>query len=140
MRAEFEKFNAEHVGEDSVFPTKNGAPKILEQFKDKPYTLELRDEFTTGNKPKSLIANNQGNTLSWQTRHMQGARALRSHHTSGWEMWWPEMFLEIGNRTKERAWLYQGVASYIISRHYGRVDQPLFETSSKHATSRNWRD
>jgi hypothetical protein len=47
MRAEFEKFNAEHVGEDSVFPTKNGAPKILEQFKDKPYTLELRDEFTT---------------------------------------------------------------------------------------------
>jgi hypothetical protein len=26
MRAEFEKFNAEHVGEDSVFPTKNGAP------------------------------------------------------------------------------------------------------------------
>ncbi len=36
MRAEFEKFNAEHVGEDSVFPMKNGAPKILEQFKDKP--------------------------------------------------------------------------------------------------------
>ncbi len=54
MRPEFELFNAEHVGEDSVFPTKNGAPKILEQFKDKPYTLELRDEFTTGNKPKSL--------------------------------------------------------------------------------------
>ena len=26
----------------------------LEQFKDKPYTLELRDEFTTGTKPKSL--------------------------------------------------------------------------------------
>jgi hypothetical protein len=25
MRAEFERFNAEHVGEDSVFPTKNGA-------------------------------------------------------------------------------------------------------------------
>jgi len=42
MRAEFEKFNAEHVGEDSVFPTKNGAPKILEQFKDKPYMKECR--------------------------------------------------------------------------------------------------
>jgi len=54
MRKDFEQFNSEHVGEDSVFPTKNGAPKILEQFKDKPYTLELRDEFTTGNKPKSL--------------------------------------------------------------------------------------
>ena len=35
MRKEFEQFNSEHV-EDSVFPTKNGAPKILEQFKDKP--------------------------------------------------------------------------------------------------------
>ncbi len=54
MREEFEQFNSEHVGEDSVFPTKNGAPKILEQFKDKPYTLELRDEFTTGTKPKPL--------------------------------------------------------------------------------------
>ena len=54
MRKEFEQFNSEHVGEDSVFPTKNGAPKILEQFKDKPYTLELRDEFTTGTKPKPL--------------------------------------------------------------------------------------
>ena len=51
MRKEFEQFNSEHVGEDNVFPTKNGAPKILEQFKDKPYTLELRDEFTTGIKP-----------------------------------------------------------------------------------------
>ncbi len=36
MRKEFERFNSEHIGEDSVFPTKNGAPKILEQFKDKP--------------------------------------------------------------------------------------------------------
>ena len=51
MRVEFDKFNAEQVGKDSVFPTKNGAPKILEQFKDKSYTLELRDEFTTGIKP-----------------------------------------------------------------------------------------
>jgi len=56
MRVEFDKFNAEQVGKDSVFPTKNGAPKILEQFKDKSHTLELRDEFTTGIKPKSLPA------------------------------------------------------------------------------------
>ena len=55
MRAEFEKFNAEHVGEDSVFPTKNGAPKILEQFKDKPYTLyacvQLRQCIIMANLP-----------------------------------------------------------------------------------------
>jgi hypothetical protein len=28
MRKELEEFNSKHVGEDSVFPTKNGAPKI----------------------------------------------------------------------------------------------------------------
>ncbi len=54
MRTELEQFNSEHVGEGSVFPTKKGAPKILQQFKDNPYTLELRDEFTMGNKLKSL--------------------------------------------------------------------------------------
>jgi hypothetical protein len=69
MREEFEQFNSEHVGEDSVFPTKNGAPKILEQFKDKPYTLELRDEFTTGSKPKK-IAYNKSYALSWQASHL----------------------------------------------------------------------
>ena len=55
MCEEFQRFNIEHVGEDSVFPTKNGAPKLLEQFIYKPYTLEFRDEFTMGNKPKSLL-------------------------------------------------------------------------------------
>ena len=44
-----------NMWEDSVLPTKNSAPKILEQFKYKPYTLEFRDEFTTGNKLKSLL-------------------------------------------------------------------------------------
>jgi hypothetical protein len=40
MCEEFQRFNTEHVGEDSVFPRKNSAPKILEQFNDKPHTLE----------------------------------------------------------------------------------------------------
>ncbi len=53
-REEFKWFNTEHVGEDSVLPTKNSAPKILEQFKYKHYTLEFHDEFTTGNNPKLL--------------------------------------------------------------------------------------
>ena len=55
MREEFERFNVEHVGEDSVLSTENSAPKILEQFKYKLYTLEFCDEFTTGNNPKSLL-------------------------------------------------------------------------------------
>jgi hypothetical protein len=53
-REELNEFNKNFVGEDSVFPIKNGAPRILEQFKDNPYTLELLDQYTTGNKPKKL--------------------------------------------------------------------------------------
>jgi hypothetical protein len=54
MRDNLAEFNKDFVGEHSVFPVKNGAPRILEQFKDKPYTLELLDQYTTGNKPKKL--------------------------------------------------------------------------------------
>jgi hypothetical protein len=53
-REELNEFNKNFVGEDSVFPIKNGAPRILEQFKDDPYTLELLDQYPTGNKPKKL--------------------------------------------------------------------------------------
>jgi hypothetical protein len=48
------KFNQNFIGADSVFPVKNGAPRILEQFREVPYTLELLDQYTTGNKPKKL--------------------------------------------------------------------------------------
>ena len=37
-----------HVGQDKVFPTKNGPPKILTMYKDKPYEYELRNEFKSG--------------------------------------------------------------------------------------------
>ena len=54
MRNDLTEFNQDFVGAHSVFPVKNGAPRILEQFKDNPYTLELLDQYTTGNKPKKL--------------------------------------------------------------------------------------
>ena len=54
MKTDVYNFNKKYVGKDSVFPDKNGAPRILEQFKDNPYSLELRDEFTKENKPKKL--------------------------------------------------------------------------------------
>jgi hypothetical protein len=54
MRNNLTEFNKDFVGEHSVFPVKNGAPRILEQFKDDPYTLELLDQYTAGNKPKKL--------------------------------------------------------------------------------------
>ena len=37
-----------NVGQDKVFPTKNGPPKILTMYKDKPYEYELRNEFKSG--------------------------------------------------------------------------------------------
>ena len=54
MKQSLNEFNQKYVGAHSVFPEKNGAPRILEQFKDKPYTLELHDQYTQGNKPKGL--------------------------------------------------------------------------------------
>ena len=54
MLHELAEFNKNYVGENSVFPVKNGAPRILEQFRENPYTLELLDQYTTGNKPKKL--------------------------------------------------------------------------------------
>jgi hypothetical protein len=48
------KFNQNFIGANSVFPVKNGAPRILEQFREIPYTLQLLDQYTTGNKPKKL--------------------------------------------------------------------------------------
>ncbi len=34
-----------YVGEDSVFPTKNGSPKILTKFMNHPYSYELLPEY-----------------------------------------------------------------------------------------------
>ncbi len=33
------------IGDDSVFPTKNGSPKILTKFVDHPYSYELLPEY-----------------------------------------------------------------------------------------------
>ena len=53
LRQKVLDFSKAYVGEDGVFPTKNGMPKILTQFLDKPYKFELRDEYK-GDNPKAL--------------------------------------------------------------------------------------
>ncbi len=45
MKQSLNEFNQKYVGAHRVFPEKNGAPRILEQFKDKSYTLELHDQY-----------------------------------------------------------------------------------------------
>ena len=37
-------------GDDSVFPTKNGSPKILAKFAEHPYSYELLPEYENGEK------------------------------------------------------------------------------------------
>ena len=39
-----------YVGEDKVFPIKNGAPRIMTKYKDVPYSYELQPEYAAGNK------------------------------------------------------------------------------------------
>ena len=38
------------VGQDGVFPTRNGAPKIMTKFINNPYSYELLDEYKNGTK------------------------------------------------------------------------------------------
>ena len=43
-RKVYDQFTS-YVGEDSVFPTKNGSPKILTKFVNHPYSYELLPEY-----------------------------------------------------------------------------------------------
>ena len=54
MKKAFDSFNLNYIGKDSVFPTENGAPRIMTQFEGAPYSLELLDQYTEGNKPKKI--------------------------------------------------------------------------------------
>ncbi len=128
MRKELEQFNSEHVGEDSVFPTENGAPKILEQFKDKSYALELRDEFTTGKKPKSLP------TIKAMHYHGKPATCKVMEH---FVRATPVVGKCDDPRCFSRLVIVLPKREPGTTKDSGRVDKPLFKTSSKHATSRH---
>ncbi len=48
-------------GDDEVFRTKNGAPKIMTKFKDKPYSYELLPEYANGSKKFPTV-----NSMNWE--------------------------------------------------------------------------
>jgi hypothetical protein len=54
IKKAFELFNQDYLGKGSVFPTENGAPRIMTQFEGAPCSLELLDQHTQGPKPKKL--------------------------------------------------------------------------------------
>jgi hypothetical protein len=41
--------------DDAVFRTRNGAPKIMTRFKDKPYSYELLPEYANGSVQRSFL-------------------------------------------------------------------------------------
>ncbi len=55
-----------YVRDDSIFPTKNGSPKILTKFVDHPYSYELLPEYERGEKkmPCTKAMNWEGKTYS----------------------------------------------------------------------------
>ena len=65
-KANTDKLFKDNIGEDALFPTKNGAPKILTKFKHKPYSYELLPEYANGSKslPSAKAQNWTGKTSS----------------------------------------------------------------------------
>ena len=75
----FEIF-ARNAGNDAVFPTKNGSPKILTKFVNHPYSYELLPEYERGERklPNTKAMNWEGKTYSAH-RHT----GLHQRHLSG---------------------------------------------------------
>ena len=54
LKESVKKYLQQFVGSERVFPTQNGAPRIMTEFLNKPYRFELRDEYTKGPNPRPL--------------------------------------------------------------------------------------
>ncbi len=54
LKESVKKYLQQFVGSERVFPTQNGAPRIMTEFLNKPYRFELRDEYTKGPNPRKF--------------------------------------------------------------------------------------
>ncbi len=54
LKESVKKYLQQFVGSERVFPTQNGASRIMAEFLNKPYRFELRDEYIKGPNPRSL--------------------------------------------------------------------------------------
>jgi hypothetical protein len=71
LKESVKRYLQQFLGSERVFPTQNGAPRIMTEFLNKPYRFELRDEYTKGPNPRSRrsrLLTIMGNPLrkSWQ--------------------------------------------------------------------------
>jgi hypothetical protein len=55
LKESVKKYLQQFVGSERVFPTQNGAPRIMTEFlNNKPYSFKLRDEYIKGPNPRPL--------------------------------------------------------------------------------------
>jgi hypothetical protein len=65
-------------GDDEVFRTKNGAPKIMTKFKDKPYSYELLPEYANGSKKFPTVK-----SMNWEGKSAT-AKVIRDFTGKGY--------------------------------------------------------
>ena len=53
-------------GDDAVFRTRNGSPKIMTKVKDKPYSYELLPEYANGSKKFPTVK-----SINWRARRQR---------------------------------------------------------------------
>jgi hypothetical protein len=137
LKEELRKFNSEYLRKDNVFPTKNGAPRMITQYKDQ-YTKTM-----PGRKPKPL--------LTIKANHHHGKPATRKvleHFVRITPVVGkcddPRCFSRLlGHSAQAGPRNHQGLCPDLISgnySNYGCIDQQLYEAGSKHATTGNRRD
>jgi hypothetical protein len=85
-------------GDDAVFRVRNGAPKIMTKFKNKPYSYELLPEYVNGSK--KFIPHYQVDELGRQGRYSQGHSWIHREHPSGSEMSQPTQHLKACDRSQ----------------------------------------
>jgi hypothetical protein len=52
LKESVKNYFQQFVGSERVFPTQNGAPRIMTEFLNKPYLVEFRDEYTKSSNPR----------------------------------------------------------------------------------------
>ena len=74
-----------NAGNDAVFPTKNGSPKIMTKFMNHPYSYELLPEYEKGEKklPNTKAMNWEGKTTQLML-FVASSRARR---------WWKDVHI-----------------------------------------------
>ncbi len=66
LKESVKNYLQQFVGSKRVFPTQNGAPRIMtKEFLNKPYRFELRDDIHKGTQ-SSATADNKSLLLSWE--------------------------------------------------------------------------